>query len=71
MNLDHPSGRAADLNPLAALPKLGWLGHGAGDTTLRQAAALPHLRMLMSQDTEAGDAGFTALSGSKTIEYIW
>ena len=71
LSLDHPSARAADLSPLRALRKLGWLGHDAGDRTFRQAAALPHLRMLMAQDTEAGDAGFTALSRSRTIEYIW
>jgi hypothetical protein len=34
-------------------------------------AALPHLRFLMCQDTEAGDDGFVALSQSKTIERIW
>jgi len=34
-------------------------------------AALPRLRMLMCQDTVAGDEGFVALSRSQTIEYIW
>ncbi|HZB24964.1 MAG TPA: ankyrin repeat domain-containing protein, partial [Vicinamibacterales bacterium] len=71
LNLDHPSGRPLDLAPLAALPKLGWLGHPAHDEAMRQIGALPHLRMLMAQDTDAGDQGFTALSRSKTIEYIW
>src|SRR5688572_11816400 len=53
------------------LPRLGWLGHDATDESMAQIAELPHLRMLMAQDTVAGDAGFTALSRSATLEYIW
>jgi hypothetical protein len=34
-------------------------------------AAMPRLRFLGAQDTVAGDAGFTALSRSRTLEYIW
>jgi hypothetical protein len=34
-------------------------------------AALPHLRRLSCQDTEAGDDGFVALSASPTLEHIW
>ena len=71
LNLDHPSGRSLDVAPLSALPRLGWLGHPAHDEAMRQIGALPHLRMLMAQDTEAGDEGFTALSRSTTIEYLW
>ena len=71
LNLDHPSGRPLDLAPLSALPRLGWLGHPAHDEAMRQIGALPHLRMLMAQDTDAGDDGFTALARSKTIEYLW
>ncbi len=62
---------AACFKSLAQLPKLGWLGFDATDETLPHIAALPHLRFLMCQDTVAGDDGFTALSRSQTIEYIW
>lgn len=62
---------AAGLVPLSALPHLGWLGFDATDETMAPIAALPRLRMLMCQDTRAGDVGFTALSRSRTIEYIW
>jgi hypothetical protein len=34
-------------------------------------AEMPHLRFLGAQDTAAGDEGFVALSGSRSIEYIW
>ena len=71
LNLDNPIAKGADLEPLMALPRLGWLGHDAGDRGLAQAGLLPHLRMLMSQDTEAGDEGFVGLSRSRTLEYIW
>ena len=71
LNLDHPSARGLDLAPLATLPELGWLGHPGHDTAMRAIAALPRIRMLMAQDTEATDDGFTALSRSKTMEYIW
>ena len=62
---------AAGLKPLAALPNLSWLGFDATDETMVPIAALPRLRMLMCQDTRAGDAGFTALSRSRTLEYVW
>jgi hypothetical protein len=61
----------ADLQPLSQLPKLGWLGLDANDETMAVAGQLPHLRMLMCQDTAAGNAGFRALSESRTLEYIW
>ena len=38
---------------------------------MRHIAALPRLRMLMAQGTVATDAGFAALSRSRTIENIW
>jgi len=38
---------------------------------MRHIGAMPRLRMLMAQGTVAGDEGFTALSRSATIEYIW
>jgi hypothetical protein len=62
-----PSG----LKPLADLPNLGWLGFRANDEALAYISEMPRLRMLMCQDTEAGDRGFTALSKSPAIEYIW
>jgi hypothetical protein len=62
---------AAGLKPLAALPHLQWLGIDANDETMGAIAALPHLRMLMCQDTSTGDNGFTDLSRSRTLEYIW
>lgn len=59
------------LRPLADLPNLCCFGFDATDETMGPIAQLPRLRMLMCQDTRAGDAGFQALSRSSTIEYIW
>jgi Leucine Rich Repeat (LRR) protein len=66
--------RADDLQSLAALPNLGFLGCPGDicdDDAMRYIAALPNLRMLMAQGAVATDAGFKRLSQSKTIEYIW
>jgi hypothetical protein len=71
LNLDNPRVRHTDLSPLFELPNLGWLGFDADDETMARIAALPRLQMLMAQDTSAGDDGFTALSRSTSIEYIW
>jgi len=62
---------AAGLQRIAELPRLAWLGFDAKDDTMPVIAAMPHLRMLMCQDTSAGDDGFAALSRSRTLEYIW
>ena len=62
---------SAGLKALATLPHLGFLGFDATDETMGAIAALPQLRMLMCQDTQAGNDGFVALSQSQTIEYIW
>jgi hypothetical protein len=65
---------ADDLQSLAALSNLGYLGCPGDicdDDAMRHIAALPNLRMLMAQGTVATDAGFKRLSQSKTIEYIW
>jgi hypothetical protein len=62
---------AAGLKPLAVLPNLAFLGFDATDETMPYLAALPRLRKLMCQDTNAGDDGFAALSRSQTLEYIW
>jgi hypothetical protein len=61
----------AGLTPLAGLPNLTWLAFDAKDESMAAIAALPHLRFLMCQDTSATDAGFVALSRSRTIEHIW
>src|SRR5439155_23269020 len=56
------------------LPNLGFIGcqgEHCDDLAMHHIAAIPRLRMLMGQGTVAGDAGFAALSRSKTIEYIW
>jgi hypothetical protein len=40
----------------------------AADETMPAIEVLPHLRMLMCQNPSAGDAGFTALCRSQTLE---
>jgi RNA polymerase sigma factor (sigma-70 family) len=65
---------AASLRPLTHLPHLGFLGYGGelcNDDAMRHIAAIPCLRMLMGQGAVASDEGFTALSRSQSIEYIW
>jgi hypothetical protein len=64
--LDGPA-----LAPLVGLKNLGWLAAAVGDDAMATIAAMPRLRFLMCQDTPAGDDGFTALSRSRSIEYIW
>ncbi|MBI3209667.1 MAG: hypothetical protein HYZ37_12315 [Candidatus Solibacter usitatus] len=62
------------LAALADLPRLGFLGcqgKNCDDEAMRHIGALPALRMLMGQGTVASDDGFTALSRSNTLEYIW
>ncbi|HEX9605916.1 MAG TPA: hypothetical protein VF962_01685 [Gemmatimonadaceae bacterium] len=61
----------AGLGPLVNLPHLGWLAFDAKDESMPYIAALPHLRFLMCQDTDATDEGFVALSRSQSIEHIW
>jgi hypothetical protein len=71
----HVSALTAEgLKPLEALPNLGFLGcqdELCNDEAMRHIAAIPRLRMLMGQGSVASDDGFTALSRSQTIEYIW
>jgi hypothetical protein len=62
---------AAGLAPLASLPHLGFLAFDAHDDAMPYIAALPALRFLVAQDTDAGDDGFVALSRSRTLEYFW
>ena len=69
-----PAFTSAGLAPLKHLPMLGFLGcqdQHCDDTAMRHIAGFPRLRMLMGQGAVAGDAGFEALSRSKTIEYFW
>ena len=61
----------AGLAPLAALPHFSALSFDAKDADMPFIAALPHLRHLVCQDTIAGDDGFSALGGSRSIEHIW
>ena len=63
-----------DLVALPGLPNLGYLGcqgELCNDVAMRHIATIPRLRMLMGQGTVASDDGFTMLSRSPTIEYIW
>ncbi|HYN10477.1 MAG TPA: hypothetical protein VES67_24020 [Vicinamibacterales bacterium] len=73
LNLDdrHLAITRAALEPLVSLPNLGWLAVDARDDWMPFIAAMPRLRFLGAQDTPAGDAGFVALSQSRSIEYIW
>jgi hypothetical protein len=69
-----PAFTADGLEPLKHLPKLQFLGcqdQHCDDTAMRHIGDLPHLRMLMGQGAVASDAGFEALSRSKTLENIW
>jgi hypothetical protein len=69
-----PAFTSAGLAPLKDLANLGFVGcegERCDDEAMRHIAAIPRLRMLMGQGTVAGDAGFTALSRSRTLEYIW
>ncbi len=59
------------LIPLVDLPRLGRLAVDAMDASMPIIARMPRLRFLSCQDTVAGDAGFAALSRSRSLEYIW
>lgn len=66
--------RGDDLQSLDCLSNLVYLGcqdELCDDDAMRHIGALPKLRMLMGQGAVATDAGFRALSRSKTIEYFW
>jgi hypothetical protein len=62
---------ARDLAPLARLPRLGWLGADPLDDGMSAIASMPALRMLMCQDTPAGDEAWVALGASTSLEAIW
>jgi ankyrin repeat protein len=62
------------LEALAGLANLGFLGcdgKRCNDEAMRHIAAIPRLRMLLAQGTVATDDGFSALSRSQTLEYLW
>jgi hypothetical protein len=61
----------AGLAPLAELPHFSALSFDAKDADMPYIAALPRLRHLVCQDTVAGDDGFSALGGSRSLEYLW
>ncbi len=61
----------AALPPLVTLPHLGKFSFDAHDDTMPYIAAMPRLRFLACQDTDAGDDGWVALSRSQSIEAIW
>ncbi len=71
----HVSGLTASglssLHELHNLGALGCEGTICDDTAMRHIVSIPRLRMLMAQGIVASDDGFTALSKSQTIEYIW
>lgn len=62
---------AAAITPLLSLPQLGELWFDAHDDSMPLIAQLPHLRSLVCQDTDASDAGWTALAASRSIEQVW
>lgn len=62
---------AQGIAPLTSLARLWSLWCDPDDAWMPHIAALPALRALGAQDTVAGDAGFVALSASRTIERIW
>ncbi len=73
LNVDdsHLAITAGGLAPLVALPHLGFLAFDATDAAMPYIAAMPSLRFLLCQDTNARDEGFMALSRSRSLEYIW
>ena len=62
---------ADGLRPLVGLPHLGWLAFDATNEAMPIIASMPRLRLLACQDTAADNAGFVALSQSRSIEYLW
>ncbi|HKV75235.1 MAG TPA: hypothetical protein VJN95_11995 [Gemmatimonadales bacterium] len=62
---------ASAVQPLTRLAHLNWLACDANDESLAAIGTLPNLKMLMCQDTPAGDSGWTGLARSRTLEFIW
>jgi hypothetical protein len=62
---------AGCLATLRELPRLARLSAEATDAWMPGLAALPHLRFLGIQDTQASDEAWVQLARSRTIEKIW
>ncbi len=71
----HVTGITADgFAHLVGLPNLASLGADgrlSDDEAMRHIAAMPRLRSLRAQESVATDAGFEALSRSRTLESFW
>jgi hypothetical protein len=71
----HAAGfTAAGLRSLTRLANLGMLGcsgQRCDDEAMRAIGEMPALRMLQAQGTIASDAGFNALSRSRSLEFFW
>jgi F-box/leucine-rich repeat protein 14 len=65
------SGGLAVLQDLPNLGMVGCDGNMCDNAAMRAFAAVPRLRLLMIQGAVASDEGWTALSKSPSIEYIW
>lgn len=61
----------AHLVDLPNLLSLGADGRLSDDVAMRHYAAMPRLRRLRAQGTIATDAGFEALSQSRTLAFLW
>jgi hypothetical protein len=68
---DITSDGFAHLVGLSNLRSLGADGKLSDDEAMRHIGSMPRLRRLRAQGTVATDAGFEALSRSRTIESIW
>ena len=62
---------ARGIAPLVSLANLGRLAVDAKNDWMPHIANMPALRFLGAQDTTATDDGWTALSTSQSIEFIW
>jgi hypothetical protein len=62
---------ARGLAPLTRLANLGKIAFDAHDDAMPYFAAMPKLRFLSIQDTDASDDGWVALAASRMIEAIW
>ena len=71
----HVTGITSDgLASLPGMPNLVMLGADgrlSGDEAMRHIAAIPRLRRLRAQESAATEAGFEALSRSRTLEAFW
>jgi hypothetical protein len=66
-----PPIRAVALQPLVHLASVESLWCDPTDEAMSVIAAMPRVRKLMCQDTEASDVGWVALSESRSLESIW